>query len=61
MTRGGSRPGAGRKPNDNYPRKYYTDAKTHATIRQIVESNKINQVQSANLSKCEGEALKNKK
>lgn len=61
MTRGGARAGAGRKPNDNYLKTYWTDAKTHATIQQIVESNKINQVQYANLSKCEGEALKNKK
>lgn len=61
MTRGGSRQGAGRKPNDNYRKTYWTNSKTHETIQQIIEANKINQVQSANLSKCEGEALKNKK
>jgi len=53
--------GAGRPKKGIVKRSYVTDLSTHNDIQKLVESRFINQIQSANLSKCEGEALKRKK
>ena len=52
----------GRPKSGNYRKSYWANPETHDKIQQLVEESKfINKVQSANLSKCEKEALKNEK
>lgn len=62
MPSGGKRINSGRKKGECFQKSYWANPETHDKIQQLVEESKfINKVQSANLSKCEKEALKNKK
>ena len=52
---------AGRPKGDRYNVKYWTDAKTHATINQIVTARKSKELTDEALLRVEKEALKSKK